>query len=306
MKFFLLVTFLGLGFCDLRAQSPGAYFEKEIIYGRKDGMALTMHMLVPKTGRNGKAIINLVSGGWYSQEKWIPDYIEHARIFIQRGYTIFLVLHSSRPVFNIRDAIADAKRSVRFIRFHAREYHIDPWHIGITGSSSGGQISLAVATDDDKRESDPDDPVDSVSSRVQAAACFYPPSDFLHWGNITVDPKNKYVLDEADVYSAFEFKEWDPAHKNFILITDQKKMLGIYKEISPIYQISADDPPILIAHGNADVVVPFSQSEKFVEKLRQANITSELLVKEGGGHGGWKDEYNFQKAFADWFDKYLQ
>ena len=300
------MAFYSLGCIHLKAQSQTGYLEKEIIYGRKDGMALTMRMLVPKSGRNGKAIINLVSGAWYSSEEWIPDYIEHARIYLQRGYTVFLVLHSGRPLFTIRDAIADAKRSVRFVRFHANEYKIDPRHIGITGISSGGQLSLAVATDDDKPDPDSKDPVDRVSGRVQAAACYYPPSDFLHWGNVTVDPKNKYVLEQADVYAAFEFKEWNPAHKDFVLITDQQKILDIYKEISPIYQVSSDDPPILIAHGNADDVVPFSQSEKMIEKLRQANRTCELLIEQGGGHGGWKDEYVYQKAFADWFDKYLQ
>ena len=48
-----------------------------------------------------------------------------------------------------------------------------------------------------------------------------------------------------------------------------------------------------------------SQSEKFIEKLKQANIAWGLLVKEGGGHGGWNDENIYEKYFADWFDKYL-
>jgi len=54
------------------------------------------------------------------------------------------------------------------------------------------------------------------------------------------------------------------------------------------------------------VVVPFTQSEKFIEKLRQANIACGLMVKKGGGHGGWNDENVYEKAFAEWFDKYLK
>jgi acetyl esterase/lipase len=305
MKFFLILSFYGLAFLNLMGQNQTDILQKELIYGRKDGMALTMLQLSPKTGRNGKAIIKLVSGGWYTREEWIPDYIRRADNYLIRGYTVFLVMPSGRPMFTIVDAIADSKRAVRFIRFHSADYKIDPSHIGITGTSSGGQLSLAVATDDDKPDPDSKDPVDRVSSRVQAAACFYPPSDFLHWGNVEVDPRNKYVLDQADVYAAFEFKEWDPKHKNFVVMTDQKKIVGIYKEISPIYQISPDDPPILIAHGTADVVVPFYQSEKFIEKLKLSRIPCNLLVKPGGGHGGWKDETVYEKDFADWFDKYL-
>jgi acetyl esterase/lipase len=306
MKYFLIVILFFLNFIYQSGLAQTDYSQKELIYGRKDGMALTMLMLTPKKPGNGKAIIDLVSGGWYSLEEWIPYYTKNAETFLQRGYTVFLVMPSGRPMFTIVDGIADAKRSVRFIRSHAVEYKIDPLHIGITGTSSGGQLSLSVATDDDKPDVASKDPVDRVSSRVQAVACFYPPSDFLHWGNAEVDPKNKFLLDQADVYSAFEFKEWDPKHKNFELVTNQTKIVATYKEISPIYQISSDDPPILIAHGTADTVVPITQSEKFIERLKQLNITCDLMVKKGGGHGGWNDENLYEMAFADWFDKYLK
>ncbi len=291
---------------QLIAQGSGFYIQKEIIYGRKDGMALTMLMLNPKNNRNGKAIINLVSGAWYTQYAWLPNYTKNAEIYLKRGYTVFLVMPSGRPMFNIMDGIEDAKRSVRFVRFHSSDYKIDPNHIGITGTSSGGHLSLAVAMDDDKTDPGSKDPVERVSGRVQAAACFYPPSDFLNWGNVKVDPKNKYLLDESDVYSAFDFREWDPNHKNFVLISDPEKLNEIYNKISPIYQASPDDPPILLAHGNADAVVPFSQSEKLLEKLKKENIICELLVKQGGGHGRWNDEAVYENKFADWFDKYLK
>ena len=306
MKYIFALLILVLISFQLNAQSSSLYNQKEIIYGRKDGMALTMLMLTPKNNRNGKAIINLVSGGWYTRYEWLPNYTKNAEIFLKRGYTVFLVMPSGRPMFNILDGIEDAKRSVRFVRFHSPEYKIDPTHIGITGTSSGGQLSLAVATDDDKADRDSKDPVERVSCRVQAAACFYPPSDFLNWGNIKVNPENKYMLDQSDVYSAFDFKEWDPNHKNFVLISDPDKLKEIYKKISPIYQVSPDDPPVLLAHGDADAVVPFSQSEKLIEKLKKENIICGLLVKQGGGHGGWNDEAIYENKFADWFDLYLK
>jgi acetyl esterase/lipase len=306
MKSFLIIAFFGLNYFNLTGQTQTDYSEKELIYGRKDGMALTMLALSPKNSGNGKAIISMVSGAWYSNSEWIPGYIKNSEILLHRGYTIFLVMHSGRPVYTILDAIADTKRAVRFVRFHSSEYKIDPAHIGITGTSSGAHLSLVIATDDDQGDPTARDPVDRISSRVQAVACFYPPSDFLHWGKMDIDPMNKSVLDEADVYAAFEFKEWDPRHKHFVVITDKQKLLEITRQISPFYQISPDDPPILIAHGNADVMVPFSQSERFIEKLKQENIPCSLLVKQGGGHGGWKDEIAYEKTFADWFDKYLK
>ena len=52
-------------------------------------------------------------------------------------------------MFNIEDGIEDAKRAVRFVRYHAADYKISPNHIGITGASSGGHLSLVVGVDND-------------------------------------------------------------------------------------------------------------------------------------------------------------
>ena len=57
-----------------------------------------------------------------------------------------------------------------------------PSAIGITGSSAGGHLSLMQGTAGDKGDPKAKDPIDRVSSRVQAVACFYPPTDFLNYG----------------------------------------------------------------------------------------------------------------------------
>ncbi|MBK9569212.1 MAG: alpha/beta hydrolase fold domain-containing protein [Chitinophagaceae bacterium] len=64
---------------------------------------------------------------------------------------------------------------MRYIRYNAGKFGIDPDHIGITGGSAGGHLSLAVATADDKMNPTAPDPVDRVSSRVQAIAVLFPP-----------------------------------------------------------------------------------------------------------------------------------
>ena len=39
---------------------------------------------------------------------------------------------------------------MRFIRYHAKDYGIDPDRIGITGASAGGHLSLMLGTAGDK------------------------------------------------------------------------------------------------------------------------------------------------------------
>ena len=97
---------------------------------------------------------------------------------LKRGYTVFAVVHGSQPRFTIPEIVKDMNRAVRFIRFHAKDYHIDPDRIGITGGSAGGHLSLMQGTAGDTGDKNAKDPVDQTSSRVQAVGCFFPAHGF--------------------------------------------------------------------------------------------------------------------------------
>ena len=306
MKFLSLFLLLsGFNYFS-HAQDTTAFTKNEIIYGRKDGMAMTMVMLAPKKNANGKAIISVVSGNWRSTYDRIPSTINKVQQYLTSGYTVFAVMHGSQPRYTIPDEIADLKRAVRFIRFNSNNYKIDGNKIGITGSSSGGHLSLMIGLADEKTDSTSRDPVDRVSSRVQAIAIFFPPTDFLNWGQQNANlSKAKAGLTLAGVVSAFDFKEWNDTTKTYKVISDTLKILQIVKQTSPIYSVSADDPPTLIIHGDVDRTVPLQQSEILIKKLKEANVTNELVIKKGGSHG-WVNMEVEEKQFVNWFDKYLK
>src|ERR1700692_1506651 len=85
-------------------------------------------------------------------------------------------------MLSIPECAADLNRDVLYIRSHAKDYHIDPDRIGITGASAGGHLSVMQGTAGDAGDKNGKDPVDQTSSRVQAVACFFPPTDFLNYG----------------------------------------------------------------------------------------------------------------------------
>ena len=176
----------------------------------------------------------------------------------------------------------------------------------VVRSSSGGHLSLMIATADDITDSKSTDPVDKVSSRVQAAAVFYPPTDFINFGGVnTTGTINQAGLVMARVAAAFDFKVWNDTTGTYVSVVDNKKRLAIAKEISPINAVSSDDPPVIIIHGDKDVLVPKQQSESIIAKFKEAGVTNELIIKEGGGHG-WRNREVEEKNFVDWFDKYLK
>jgi acetyl esterase/lipase len=274
--------------------------KQDVIYGRKYGTALTMDVIKPASKPNGAAIIHVMSGGWFSSHDWINPRSE--AVFLSRGYTIFAVVHGSQPKYTIPEILQDMNRAVRFIRYHAKDYGIDPQRIGITGGSAGGHLSLMQGTTG--RDGDPKakDPVDRVSSTVQAVACFFPPTDFLNYGEKGRDVFHFKAVDF--VHPAFDFHQFNPKTHRLERITDEKKVLEVLRDISPLYHVSAATPPTLIAHGTKDHLVPIQQVQDFVARLKESNVPNRLIVKEGQDHG-WKGMDRDLETFADWFDQYL-
>jgi acetyl esterase/lipase len=273
----------------------------DVIYGRKFGMALTMDVFQPAKP-NGVGIVSIMSGGWFSSHDSIKPPL--FQWLLQRGYTVFAVVHGSQPKFTIPEAIADMNRAVRFIRYHAKDYGIDPNRIGVTGGSAGGHLSLMLGTAGTEGSKDPKvtDPVEKVSSRVQAVACFFPPTDFLNYG-----AKGHIALGWgtlAFLRAPFDFHEFDKNTHAYERILDPNVTLKIARQISPIYHISKDTPPTLIMHGDADHLVPIEQSQRFIAKLKALGVPAKLVVKHGASHG-WDNMGQDTPVLADWFDKYL-
>jgi acetyl esterase/lipase len=302
--FLAIVSTAGIfsGWSTARGDEPPASDRKEdVVYGRKYGTALTMDVFTPRANANGAAVIWVVSGGWFSGHEHINmGFLDE---LLRRGYTVFAVVHGSQPKYTIPEILPDMHRAVRFIRNHAKDYHIDPDRIGITGGSAGGHLSLMQGTAGNGGDSSARDPIDRESSRVQAVACFFPPTDFLNYGKPGEIALGCGIL--KDFKAPFDFHEIDPARKAFVPVTDVGKILEIGRQISPIYHVSPDDPPTLIIHGDADKLVPIQQAEMIVEKLKATGVEAKLVVKKGEAHG-WKDWHKDMATIADWFDAHLK
>lgn len=289
------------------AQENSSFSQEEVIYGRKHGMALTMIVLKPEK-TNGKGIISVLSGNWFSSNTFVPDGINSAKPFLESGYTVFLTMHSSNPRFDIAEGALDIKKAVQYIRFNAKKFTIDPDNIGITGSSSGGNLSLIVGTADDLKNEKSKDPLRRVSSKVQAVAVFYPPTDFLNWGQ-----PNAYMnylqyapsLAKSYVLGALKFNTYNRTSTIFEPIKDSIALRKISMTVSPAQLVTLDDAPVYIIHGDKDKTVPLQQSQHIQKKYDEIGVPLVLNIKAGADHG-WKNMNADRNEFVKWFDKYLK
>ncbi|MDB4630556.1 alpha/beta hydrolase [Akkermansiaceae bacterium] len=263
--------------------------ERDIIYMKTEGVVLTMDVFKPAKP-NGIGILKIVSGGWKSGHFKVKDHF--SKPYTDHGYTVFAVVHGSQPRYKVRDIMAMMQRAVRFVRTNADRWAINPKKIGVTGSSAGGHLSLILATKGD--DGNPDakkDPVERVSSRVQAAAVFYPPTDYMNWA----EPGDMAV-------GVGKQAKWQPAFGPESETAEGREALG--RAMSSIYHISKQTPPIFIIHGDADPIVPLHQATSFKKVADAKGATTEIMVKEGGAHG-WPNRIDDEIHFVKWFDQHL-
>ena len=260
-----------------------------LVYGQRHGRDLTIDVVRPAKP-NGLGIVLMVSGGWKSGPGAFRPWM--VATLLRRGYTVFAVCHISQPEATIMELTEDVNRGVRYVRHNATKYGVDPQRLGVTGGSSGGHLSLMLATRGGPGPADATDPVEHESSAVQAVAIFFPVTDLLNLGESTEN------LHDGGPPKSF-VKGFGPNATNPAVW----KVIG--RELSPICYVNSNLPPTLIYHGDADTLVPLDQSQRFQAEARKLGRTVELVVHHGGKHG-WLSMLWDIRQFANWFDQYLR
>jgi acetyl esterase/lipase len=275
----------------------------DVVYDHRDGVALVFDVLVPEK-QNGIAVFRLVSGGWMSFNASAYK-ADDFKAFTDKGITVFLVSHGSKPRYKVPEIIDQLQRAIQYVRYNAKTFGVDPTRFGIMGASSGGHLSLSVAvfgkdgvSEADYRQAhslkntDIVDPVNLVSNKVQAVACFFPPVNLVNY----FYPDSTF----ADFHYAYLFIDAFGISNNI----PRDKMREIFRQSSPYFFINQSTPPILIFQGTKDLLVPYTQATSVIEKLKENNVPCQLITKEGAAHG-WTYNKADDEAMIRWFKKYL-
>lgn len=269
-----------------------AAVDRNVIYGMYSGLALVMDVYYPSES-NGHGVIQISGSGWTRPLGYDARVLSHqshvkndGEPLLAAGYTVFAISHRATPRFQYPSQVEDAQRAVRYVRFHAERFGINPDRIGALGGSSGGHlVSMLGVLDGDENRPD-QSPINQVSAKVQCVVARAAPSNFINGQDASyfVGVREK----ERTVEGSVEYQ--------------------IASEASPITHVTADDAPILLVHGDADPTVDFSQSEIMYAKLQSAGVPTELVRVKKGGHGfnyGGHRPPNIDQTQIAWLDKHL-
>jgi acetyl esterase/lipase len=280
---------------------PGvSHVDRDLIYGMYSGLALLMDVYHPSKP-NGFGVIYIFGSGWSAPLDYGARPLKNsaeglnalAFPLVQAGYTVFAIDHRALPRFHWPAEIEDAQRAVRFVRYRAKQFGINPARIGAVGYSSGAHLAGLLGMMPGTGNANDGDPVEQQSARVQCVIGAAMPSDLSSLGK---------VQQGMMVLAALLGK---PAPSNPGTTAAILKQLD---EASPIHFAKAGAPPTLLIHGDADEVVPFEQSQQFEKALEAAHVQTKLITIRGGTHQSiiqlQSDEYRSQ--VVQWMDEYLR
>ena len=126
------------------AQSTARKFTMSV---SDDGQAILTGYLPQTEKATGRAVVICPGGAYWAlaENHEGHDWCEY---FNSQGIACF-VLKYRLPKGNRNIPIGDAKRAMKTVRDSADVWHVNPYDVGIMGSSAGGHLSSTISTHTD-------------------------------------------------------------------------------------------------------------------------------------------------------------
>ncbi len=237
---------------------------KDVVYAEADGRKLLLDIYKPSSNNNPYLIVWVHGGAWHSGSKETPPLS-----FVGSGYALASVDYRLSVDAKFPAQIHDIKAAIRYLRANATKYGYRSDKIIIAGSSAGGHLAaLAGVTNNDKELEGNVGEYTTTSSSVQAILDYYGPTNFTT------------ILKQSTPHGV---SVRGPAMA-LLLGKTVDNIPDMARKASPVFQVDANDPPLLIFHGDQDIQVPINQSHELVGAYKSHNLKVQMEVVYGAGH----------------------
>ncbi len=288
--FILFVSLSGFGQSFSKCWKDVNYAGDTMVYHRLD-------IYLPKIQKKRyPVVVSIYGSAWLSNRSKNADLNTTVKALLDAGFAVVTPNHRASFEAKFPAQMNDIKAAIRFVRANAAKYRLNSSFIGVSGSSSGGNMAAMTGTTRNVKKGTLGSttvdieglvgPYTKYSSSVDAVVDWFGPTNMLVMdscgGTYT---KHNAANSPASLYIGGAIQE-----------NKEKCLLA-----SPITYVDPTDPPFLIFHGDKDNVVPHCQSELLFEALQKAKVPSSFYLVPNGQHGPGVHVDKYLKMMVDFF-----
>ena len=222
--------------------------------------------LPPKEKGPSPVVINIHGGGW---NHGVKESQTGFNTFFKNGFAVANIEYRLTPQATAPAAVEDARCALIYLIKNATALNIDVNKIVVMGGSSGGHLALMTGLLANDHRFDGNCPgVDNI--KIAAIIDKYGITDVWDWAY------GKDITSKSAV-------NW---------LGSRSKDEDFARSVSPINYVNKNSAPVFIVHGDADPTVPYQESVKLHNKLKEAGVKTEFMTVPGGLHGKFTKEQN--------------
>lgn len=254
------------------------WIKPDVIYNVENGHENKLDVIYPHNATaDMPAVIYIHGGGWIFGDKGAA--VLEVLPYLEMGWAAVNVEYRMAYASKAPAAVEDSRCALWWVMRNAKDYHIDPNKLVVTGHSAGGHLSLmtGMLTQADGLDNNCMPNNGEAEPHVAAIVNWFGPTDV------------------ADLLAG-------PNRKNYAVawLGSLPNKEEVARRASPLSYVRKDNPPIITIHGEKDDVVPYSHAVRLHEALDKAGARNQLFTIKGGGHGQFTDEDNRKAYDAVW------
>jgi acetyl esterase/lipase len=271
----LLGVALSTGTMPASAAEYAVTTRTNVQYVEHDGVKLAGDLYSPKGRDKAPVIVAIHGGGWQvgspaTYQHWGP-------LLAKNGYAVFAIRYRlMKPgVKAYPGAVYDVKAAIQYVRANAAQLGVDPARIGVMGDSAGAHLAALVALAGDEPQFSSEyrnDPHAATPANVKVMVGFYGVYDMLaQWQHDQLARPNDQIAEKFLGASPMQNRRiyFDSSPTSYATI-DKREKLGTRFQL---------------IYGTADDIVdPPTQSQVFLNNLKQARFFARQTVIPGAGH----------------------
>jgi acetyl esterase/lipase len=257
----------GLFLLSLSQPSAAARIVKDIPFATVDASTLKLDLYLPDAGPSLGLVVWVHGGAWKGGSRTGVE----IKDLTSRGWAIASVDYRLSTVARFPAQIHDIKAAIRFLRAHGSDYGYPTTPFIVSGSSAGGHLAALTGVSNDLPTLEGGVGGNlTTSSSVQAIVSLYGAS------NLTTILGQSTPQGVAMRVPALE-----------LLLGGQPTDLPeLARLASPVFQVGAHDPPLLLLHGDQDPQMPINQSHELQGAYEALGLPVAFKVMHGSAHGG--------------------